>query len=391
VSARKTTPGSQTSLREANRSRLVETLKRHGHLTQVELVGATGLSAATVSNIVKELAAAGVLNTAATSRSGRRAVEVTLVRRPGLVTGLHFSKRHLRVAISDVDRTIVAETHLPLAPDHRHDREMDRAALLISDMLENLDAPLSDVLAVGMALPVPVDRTTGIISTPGLLKGWDGIPIAKAMSERVQLPVIVDTEANLGGLAEFRSGAARGSSNAAYIRVGYSIQGCLLVNGSPLTGATGRAGQIGHVMIDPQGPPCACGSRGCLEMFAAGPALLELFREDPGVPRLRDLLLRAEAGDSGAIRAIADAGRHLGSATASLTNLFDPDLVVIGGELAEAGELLLAPLRHSLERSALGTSIPTVVSGTLGDRATVLGCLAVAIDNVAAEWKPQLR
>jgi predicted NBD/HSP70 family sugar kinase len=316
VQSRHPTPGSQTSLREANRARIVESLKRHGHLTQVELVGATGLSAATISNIVKELSGAGVVNTAATSRSGRRAVEVTLARRQGLVAGLHISKRHLRVAISDVDRTVVAENHLPLAADHRHDRELDRAALLIGDMLEALDASLTDVLVLGMALPHPVDPSTGVISTPGLMRGWDGVAIADAMSERIQLPAFVDTEANLGGLAELRSGAARGAASSIYIRVGYSIGGSLLINGSPYRGGSGRAGEVGHVMIDPRGPLCACGNRGCLEVFAGGPALLELFRDDPGIHRLRDLLLRAEAGDSEARRAIADAGRYIGAATA---------------------------------------------------------------------------
>ncbi|MBG6055451.1 putative NBD/HSP70 family sugar kinase [Salinibacterium sp. CAN_S4] len=391
MQSRHPTPGSQTSLREANRARIVESLKRHGHLTQVELAGATGLSAATISNIVKELSGAGVVNTAATSRSGRRAVEVTLARRQGLVAGLHISKRHLRVAISDVDRTVVAENHLPLAVDHRYDRELDRAALLIGDMVEALDASLSDLLVLGMALPHPTDPATGIISTPGLMRGWDGVAIADSMSERIQLPVFADTEANLGGLAELRSGAARGFTSSVYIRVGYSIGGSLLINGSPYRGGSGRAGEVGHVMIDPHGPLCACGNRGCLEVFAGGPALLELFRGDPGIHRLRDLLLRAEAGDSRAGRAIADAGRHIGAAAATVSTLFDPELVVIGGEMAEAGELLLAPLRHELERATIGAHAPDVVTGTLGDRAAVLGCLAAAIDNVGAEWKPQLR
>lgn len=389
MASRNPTPGSQTSLREANRARIVESLQRHGHLTQVELAGATGLSAATVSNIVKELSASGVLNTSTTSRSGRRAVEVTLARQVGLVAGLHFSARHLRVAISDVDRTIVAEHHAPLAHDHKHDREMDRATLLLSDMAESLDSSLSELLAVGMALPVPVKESTGVIATPGLMRGWDGVPIAEAMSERVQLPVFLDTEANLGGLAEARHGAARGSHGAAYIRVGYSIGGSLLIGGAPYHGVNGRAGQIGHVTVDENGPICRCGNRGCLETLAGGPALLDLFREDPGFQRLRDIVLRAEEGDSGARRAIADAGRHIGIAAASLANLFDPDVIVVGGELAEAGELLLAPMRHALERAAPGgTDVPELVQGILGDRAELLGCLALAIDNVAAERRP---
>lgn len=390
VASRNPTPGSQTSLREANRARIVESLQRHGHLTQVELAGATGLSAATVSNIVKELSAVGVLNTSTTSRSGRRAVEVTLVRRAGLVAGIHFSARHLRVAISDVERTIVAEHHAPLAHDHKYDREMDRATLLLSDMADSLDTSLNELLAVGMALPVPVNGSTGIIATRGLMRGWDDVPIAEAMRERIQLPVFVDTESNLGGLAEARHGAARGAKGAAYIRVGYTIGGSLLIGGSPYHGVNGRAGQIGHVTIDENGPICRCGNRGCLETLAGGPALLDLFREDPGLQRLRDIVLRAEEGNAGARRAIADAGRHIGIAAASLANLFDPDVIVIGGELSDAGELLLAPMRHALERAAPGggSDAPQIVPGALGHRAELLGCLALAIDNVAAERRP---
>jgi predicted NBD/HSP70 family sugar kinase len=364
---------------------------RHGHLTQVELAGSTGLSPATVSNIVKELSASGVLNTATTSRSGRRAVEVTLARRSGLVAGLHFSSRQLRVAVSDIERTVVAEHTVPLAPDHRLDREFDRVTLLLSDTLESLDASLSDLLAIGIALPVPVKQTTGHVATPGLMRGWEGVPVAAALSDRVQLPVFIDTEANLGALAEARFGAARGRTVSAYIRVGYTISGSIIFGGSPFRGASGRAGQIGHVTIDENGPICRCGNRGCLEMFAGGPALLELFR-DTGLQRMRDLVLRSDAGDAGARRAIADAGRHIGIAAASLANLVDPELIVIGGELAAAGEILLAPLRHALERSVLGGGAdgPEVVQGTLGDRAELIGCLALAIDNVPAEWRPQV-
>ncbi|CAN5417797.1 ROK family transcriptional regulator [soil metagenome] len=378
------TPGSQTSLREANRARIVASLKHHGHLTQVELAGSTGLSPATVSNIVKELAASGVLNTSVTSRSGRRATEVTLARQLGLVAGLHFSSRHLRVAISDVGRTIVVENHVPLALDHRLDRELERAALLLSDMLESVNASFDDLLAVGMALPAPIDQRTGMIATPGLLKGWENVPIAEALRNRLDVPVFVDHEAYLGGLAEARSGAARGARVAAYIQVGHSISAGIVIDGILYRGVTGKAGQIGHVTIDENGPICRCGSRGCLDTLAGGPALLELFRDDPGMQRIRDLLVRAETGDASARRVIADAGRNIGTAAASLSNLFDPDLLVIGGELAQAGETLLAPLRHALERSALSgrAGVPDVVQGDLGDRAELLGCIALAIDDV---------
>lgn len=388
VTSRRPTPGSQTSLREANRARIVDSLKHHGQLTQVELAGATGLSPATVSNIVKELSASGVLHTSASSRSGRRAIEVTLARQLGLVAGLHFSARYLRIAISDIGRTIVAENHVPLALDHRYDSELNRAALLLSDMVESVNGTLTDILAVGVALPVPIDVHTGMISTPGIMQGWEGIDVAEELTNRIQCPVYVDNEANLGGLAELRSGAARDSTGAAFIRVGHSVSAGLLINGAIFRGVTGKAGQIGHVTIDENGPICRCGSRGCLDTLAGGPALLELFRNDPGMQRLRDLLVRAEGGDASAKRVIADAGRHIGIAAASLCNLFDPERLVIGGELALAGETLLAPMRHALERSVLARSdgtVPDIVQGELGDRAELLGCLALAIDHVGVE------
>jgi len=390
VTSRRPTPGSQTSLREANRARIVDSLKLHGRLTQVELAGVTGLSPATVSNIVKELAGYGILHTSASSRSGRRAVEVSLARTLGLVAGLHFSSRHLRVAIADVTHTVVAENTVPVALEHRYDRELDRAALLLGDMLETVNASLSDLLAVGLALPVPVDQATGKVSAPGILRGWEGVVIADELESRLQCPVVVDSDADVGALAEYRFGAGGDARGLAYVRVGHTISGALVIDGSLFRGATGKAGQIGHVTIDENGPICRCGSRGCLETLAGGPALLDLFRGDPGMQRLRDLLARAETGDASARRVIADAGRHIGIAAANLCNLFDPDVLVIGGELAGAGETLIAPLRHALERSVLSglSSGPRIVQGELGPRAELLGAIALALDNVGVVGEP---
>ncbi|WP_197471569.1 ROK family transcriptional regulator [Microbacterium oleivorans] len=385
MARRSTPPGSQSSLREANRARLLDSLKRHGRLTQIELAGATGLSPATVSNIVKELTATGVLHTSFTSRSGRRATLVSLARQVGLVAGAHFSTRKLHVAIADATRSVVAETSLPLAPDHRHDAELDRLSLLLGDMVEGLGGSLSDLLAVGLALPAPVDPRTSVISTPGLLPGWDGVDIARSLSARIGRPVHVDSEANLGALAEAREGAARGASSSVYITVGHAISAGLLVDGDLFRGVSGRTGQIGHMTIDENGARCRCGNRGCLETVAAGPALLAGFSETDGIHRLRDLVTAAGDGVAAAQRTIADAGRHIGIAAASLCNLIDPERIVVGGELARAGEILLAPLRHSLERSILGGGVPEIVASDFAEWAETRGAIALALDHVAVD------
>lgn len=365
----------------------MESLKRHGRLTQIELAGSTGLSPATVSNIVKELAASGLLHTSTTSRSGRRATLVSLARQVGLVAGVHFSSRQLHIAIADATRTVISQTSLPLALDHRHDAELDRLSLLLGDLMESLGGSVSELLAVGLALPAPIDPKTGMVSTPGLLRGWEGVDVAASLSARIERPVYVDSEANLGGLAEAREGSGRAASSAVFIRVGHTISSGLIVNGDLFRGMNGKAGQIGHVTIDENGPICRCSNRGCLETYAGGPALLSLFPPSEGMQRLGDLLQASEAGDSSARRVIADAGRHLGIATASLCNLFDPELLVIGGDLAQAGELLMAPMRHALERSALASTsgLPEIVGASFGEWAETRGAIAIALDHVTVD------
>lgn len=379
------TPGSQSSLREANRGRIVDAIKKQGGLTQVELAGITGLSPATVSNIVKELSGAGVLHTAKSTRSGRRAQHVTLAHALGLVVGVHFSTRHMRVVVADIAHTVLAEQHMPLAKDHRADNELDKTSMLLADLLESVDAPISEVLSVGVALPAPVNRFTGTTARSGIMRGWDGIDVATVLRARLNRPVTVDNASNLSALAELRLGAARGKSDVVLVDVGDGIGAGIVIGGQIIRGHSGSAGEFGHTTINEGGPLCRCGNRGCLEAIAGGPAVLEALRRKHTSLKLSDLVVRAMAGDAECMRAIADAGRHIGVATANLCNVLDPERVVIGGELARAGELLLGPLRHALERAIIvGEDVmPDVVQGQLGDRAAALGAALYAIDQIA--------
>ncbi len=386
VATQRRTPGSQTSLREANRARIVNAIKRHGGLTQIELAGATGLSPATVSNIVKELSSSGVLNTSQSIRSGRRAQHVTLAHALGLVVGVHVSTRHMRIALADVAHTVVAEHHMPLAKDHRADNELDKVSLLLTDMLESVDARRDEVLAVGVAVPAPIDQATHTVARLGMMRGWDGVPIAESLERRVKRPVFVDNSANLTALAESRLGSGRGVRNSVTLDIADTIGAGLTLNGALYRGSHGIAGEFGHMVVRENGPLCRCGNRGCLEAIAGGPAILDELRDHLGSLKLGDVVAQAKAGDARCIRAIGDAGRHVGEATANLCNLFDPELVVVDGELARAGELLLGPLRHAVERSIIGGAdvAPEIVEGQLGNRAATLGAVVYAADRANA-------
>jgi predicted NBD/HSP70 family sugar kinase len=199
--------------------------------------------------------------------------------------------------------------------------------------------------------------------------------------------VFVDNDANLGALAELRTGAARDASQAVYVAASHRIGAGLVLDGDVFRGASGTAGEIGHVTIDENGPICRCGNRGCLETFAGAQHLLEMLRGSHGTLTLRDVIRLALDDDAGCRRAVADAGRHIGVALANLCNLFNPSMIVVGGELAAAGELLLAPLRDAVARCALPTTADTVeiVASELRGEAEIRGAVALAVDHVAVQ------
>jgi predicted NBD/HSP70 family sugar kinase len=214
------------------------------------------------------------------------------------------------------------------------------------------------------------------------MPGWAKIDAARELEERVDLPAYVDNDANLGALAEVTLGAGRNARFAAYLSISSGIGAGIVVDGRPYHGHRGTAGEIGHVVVDPQGPICRCGNRGCLETLASGPALLKLVQESRDTQlTVREMIELARDGDAGCRRAIADAGQVIGRVVAGLVNLFSPEMVVIGGDLGEAGDLLLDPLREAVRRNALPAAAEDlkVVAGELGERANLLGALALVL------------
>lgn len=382
--------GSQSSLREANRSAVVETVKRHGGLTQVELVGATGLSPATVSTIVKQLVSDGVVEVRTTIRSGRRAQLVTLAHRVGLAVGVHVGQRHIRVAIADFTHEVLAERVLPMPVDHPVDTSLDRTALLVVDLLEHLGLAMQDVVGIGIGLPAPVDDGTGMISVRGIMRGWDEVHVGHVLSKRLALPVYVDNDANLGALAESTRGASREYRDSVYVRASYGTGAGIIINHQLHRGFAGTAGEIGHVQVDPQGDICRCGSRGCLDTVVGSRAIVEPLRATHGNLTLRDVVQRAREGDPGCAQVIADAGAEIGAVVSGAAMTVNPQCIVVGGELAETGEILLQPMREALRRRVLLNQIAPleVIPAELGNAAEVAGAIALVMQHADVDLDP---
>ena len=378
--------GSLESLRERNRLRVIDALRTRGAISRADIARQTGLSRSTVSSLVGDLQAAGLVvervaesAAPASPQGGRPPVLVALDQSAGAVVGLDFGHDSLRVAIADLSYAILAETYAELEVDTAAQDALDTGARLVGELIEEAGVERDRVLAAGMGLPGPIERESGVVHSP-ILPSWVGLNPANEMEERLELPVHVDNDANVGALGESTFGVGRGSHVMAYLRLSAGIGAGLVINGRPFRGARGIAGEIGHVLVDPQGPICRCGNRGCLETFVAGPALCELLRRSHGPLTVHDLLRLAEEGDAGCQRVLADAGRVVGRAVADLCNYLNPDLVVVGGDLSVAGDVLLEPMREAVRRFAIPAAVEDVeiVAGTLGGRAELLGALALA-------------
>ncbi|MEU5979370.1 ROK family transcriptional regulator [Streptomyces sp. NPDC047315] len=379
------TPGSQTSLHRANLERVVRAVRMAGSLTQAEIARSTGLSAATVSNIVRELKERGTVEATPTSAGGRRARSISLRGDAGIVVGVDFGHTHLRVAVANLAHDVLAEDSEPLDVDASADAGFDRAEEMVDRLVRATGAAPGKVVGVGLGIPGPIDGESGTIGSTAMLPGWVGADPAKEMSERLGVPVHVDNDANLGALGELVWGAARGVADLAYIKVAGGVGAGLVTGGRIYRGPGGTAGEIGHITLDESGPVCRCGNRGCLETFAAVRYVLPLLHSSHGPDVTMEQVVRlAQAGDPGCRRVIADTGRHIGSGVATLCNLLNPSLVVLGGEIADAGELVLAPVRESVSRYAIPSAVQrlSVVRGELGARAEVLGAVALVLSEM---------
>lgn len=379
------TPGSQSSLHRANLERVVRAVRLAGSLTQAEIARTTGLSAATVSNIVRELRDNGTVQVTPTSSGGRRARSVALSGDAGIVVGVDFGHSHLRVAVGNLAHQVLAEQSEPIDVDASAAQGFDRAEQLVARLVESTGIGREKVLGVGLGVPGPIDVESGTLGSTAILPGWSGINPRQELTDRLGVPVQVDNDANLGALGELVWGGGRGVKDLAYIKVASGVGAGLVVDGRIYRGPGGTAGEIGHITLDESGPVCRCGNRGCLETFTAARYVLELLRGSHGegltIPKMVQL---GREGDPGCRRVIGDVGRHIGMGVASLCNILNPSRVVLGGDLAEAGELVLGPIRESVSRYAIPSAAQrlSVVPGSLGARAEVLGALALVLSEM---------
>ncbi|GAA4079971.1 ROK family transcriptional regulator [Nonomuraea soli] len=379
------------SQRAANRARVVSVLRERGAQSRRELA-VTGLSRSTVRSVVDELIEAGTVRERPAPKdnrsAGRPATLLTLSGDLGLAAGVEIANGVIRAAICDTSQELLLHDSEPMDDRTTPEAALERVSALLDGMLHRLGASRGDVIGVGVAVPGPIQRNTGLNGRATTLKPWVNVNAATLSAKLLRLPLTVGNDANFAALAELTWGAARGLRDVAYVYTASGIGVGFILNGALYAGANGTAGELGHTTIDENGEVCACGGRGCLNTLANADSITQkLRRSHRDRLTIAEVITMAQEGDVGCRRVIADAGRHIGLAAANMYNLLDPELIVLGGNLAPAGEILLGPLRESMARRAIhaGEVLPPFIVGELDEHTVVvLGAAAAVLRDAEA-------
>jgi len=277
---------------------------------------------------------------------------------------------------------------------------LERIGASIEAALANAGLRRDDLRAAGICAPGPVDLARGVIPEAPNLPGWHDVPVCQYLAQRLGVPVILENDATAAAYGEFVYGAGRGFRHIVYITLGTGIGGGLVLNGRLYRGASGAAGEIGHITIDVEGPLCGCGKPGHVEAFASGRAiareaealvargdspLLARLAQEEGEVSAAVVHRAADAGDAEATRILQRAGYYLGIGLAAYVDVFNPEVIIIGGGLRHIGDLYLGPAREEMARRAMDEPLKVVrlVEAELGDYTGVMGIVALLREGAA--------
>ncbi|MER3452199.1 MAG: sugar kinase [Acidimicrobiia bacterium] len=384
-------------------SAVLDAVRLRRSRSRVEIAQTTGLSRAVVAQRVSELIQCGLLSERGTepSTGGRPARRLRFEHASGSILAADLGATSIDVALTDLAGTILVHRAEPADVSSGPEVILGRVEVLFDEILAP-GGSTPPVWGVGIGVPGPVEFEAGRPVAPPIMPGWDRFPVRERFAERYEVPVWVDNDVNLMALGEWRHGVARGHSNVVFIKLGTGIGAGLILDGRLHRGARGSAGDVGHIQVsDDPASVCRCGNIGCLEALAGGAALArdaaaaaregrsqrlaEILQSTGSVGAL-DVAAAAAHGDPVSVELLQRAGRRIGSMLASVVNFFNPSLIVIGGRVATAGDLLLASIRETLYARSLplATRDLLVQRSSLGPAGGVTGAAAMVLDELFA-------
>lgn len=301
----------------------------------------------------------------------------------GCVLAVDLGGTTIKAGLADTDGTFVHRTRRDTGRAAGPDVVVENLLTLSAEMARTARALGYDVLAAGVGVPGVVDEQQGVAVDSSNI-GWRDVPLRQLLQDRLGVPVHLGHDVRAGAIAEARRGAAVGRRNFVFLPIGTGIGGALVIDGRAYSGATYAAAEVGHIIVRPDGDVCVCGRVGCLETLASASAIARRYGELTGAPVAGaiDVARNVRAGDPTAIRVWDQAVGALADALSTVSILFDPEAILLGGGLSEAGDLLFAPLRDGLAKRARALAGPPLVHASLRDEAGCMGAALHALDLV---------
>jgi glucokinase-like ROK family protein len=382
---------------------VLDLVRSRGEITKGDLVDQTDYSRTKITSCIDSLQKKSYLveNLDKEYTGGRRSRTYSLNGKLGLVAGVDIGATSIDLAISDLSHKILVRHSESSFVREGPIKILGRVCTLLEELLQKNNLKSENVLGIGIGIPGPVDFSHGMVISPPIMPGWDRYPIIETVQQWFPSTyVIVDNDVNVMALGELYGGRGKGIRDLIFVKIGTGIGAGIVCEGKIYRGASGCAGDIGHISVNKDGPVCPCGNTGCLEAMAGGPAiasralleaqagkspiLMKRYTENGGFLMAEDIGIAAREGDTVSIEIIRESGQYVGDVLAGLVNFFNPEMIVIGGGVSNLGNLLLSSIRQAVLNRSLPLStrnLDIVFSGTGAD-AGVIGAVTLAVDNL---------
>ena len=381
----------QSLARKHNSSLILDLLRLEGRSSRASLASRIGLTRSSVSRIVDELRTDKLIREVnlSSGRKGRPGMLLELDPRGGSAIGLEIGVSFLSILLTDFTANVLWRERVDLPDDASLETYLRQAEKLLQKALRLATEHGLRMMGIGVAVWGLVDYAAGVIRFAPNLK-WRDLPLKQRWQEKFQVPVYLENEANASALGEYYFGAGRKVENFLYLSMDIGVGGGILSDGKLFRGASGYAGEIGHMTIDPSGVQCNCGKTGCLETLVGRKIILQKYRERSGEGKtltLDEVIQRGRSGDRDALGVFQETAEALGIGIGNLVNLFNPQRVILGWSLGEAYDLLIPNLKESIKRNSLDDPLQSldIVPFTNGPDVCLLGCVALVLDEIIRE------
>ena len=393
--------GDQESLRQINLSTVLTHLRQNAPISRAALAELTGLNRATITRLVRELIEHGFVRETGfqSIRAGRPSILLQLDPDAGCIIGAEVEVKFGSIILTDLAARVLWRQEVDFGDNDEPGVVLNSTAQLIRQALARANETNRHILGLGMSLPGLVDVSSGVLLFAPNMR-WSDVPVKQWLENEFDIPIYVDNKANMAALAESYFGSARGSEYVLYINITAGVGAGIVLNQRIMAGASGLAGEVGHMTINPDGPECNCGSHGCWETYVSALAVFRRVREAildgeesqlaevvrDGFERITVPLMveAARKGDRVALDSFEETGYYLGVGLANLINTFNPQKVVLGGYVTQAYEFLLPVIQKTVQERALRwpREAADIVVATYLNDASLMGAVATVYSQI---------